>query len=210
MVGRVSLMKNYLLALLAISFLIGGCVQAGQAAAGENVVAAGTRATAQQQTPAETADAVKDAMEDKTREAATPPASTPQPASEEAKVGYAGEVLAGKSAVLLDFVKSDYDKALASDKIVFLYFYANWCPICRREVPVMQAAFDELATDRIIGFRVNYNDDQTDADETALAREFGVAYQHTKVALKAGERVVKSPEGWDKQRYLQELNKLAA
>ena len=125
----------------------------------------------------------------------------------ETVVKYSGIVLAGKSAPLLDFTKADYDAALKTDKLVVLYFYANWCPICKAEFPKMQEAFNELDTDRVIGFRVNYNDNQTDKDEENLAREFGIAYQHTKVFVKNGERILKSPEGWDKNRYFQEINK---
>ena len=125
----------------------------------------------------------------------------------ETMMKYSGAVLAGASAPLLDFTKADYDAALSSDKLVVLYFYANWCPICKAEFPVMQKAFDELGTDKAIGFRVNYNDNQTDNDERNLAREFGVAYQHTKVFVKNGQRILKSPEGWDKTRYGIEINK---
>jgi len=120
---------------------------------------------------------------------------------------YTGIVLAGKSAPLLDFTKADYDMAVKSDKLVVLYFYANWCPICKAEFPVMQKVFNELSTDKAIGFRVNYNDDQTDTDEKALAKQFGVAYQHTKVFVKNGQRILKSPEGWDEKRYDTEINK---
>ena len=120
---------------------------------------------------------------------------------------YTGTVLAGKSAPLLDFTKADYDVAVKTDKLVVLYFYANWCPICIAEFPVMQGVFNELATDKVIGFRVNYNDNQTDGDEKNLAKEFGVAYQHTKVFVKNGQRILKSPEGWDDKRYDMEINK---
>ena len=120
---------------------------------------------------------------------------------------YSGTVLAGKSAPLLDFTKVDYDPALNSDKLIVLYFYADWCPICKAEFPIMQGAFNELNTDKVIGFRVNYNDDQTDTDEKNLAREFGVAYQHTKVFVKNGQRILKSPESWDDKRYDMEINK---
>jgi thiol-disulfide isomerase/thioredoxin len=119
-----------------------------------------------------------------------------------------GEVLAGSSAPLLDFNKADYDAALKTDKLIVLYFYANWCPICRVEFPIMQNAFNELSTDKVIGFRVNYNDNQTDSDEVAIARQFGVAYQHTKVFVKNGVRILKSPEGWDDKRYDMEINKI--
>ena len=125
----------------------------------------------------------------------------------ETMMKYSGAVLAGKSAPLLDFTKADYDAALNSDKLVVLYFYANWCPICIAEFPVMQKAFNELSTDKVIGFRVNYNDDQTDNDEKNLAKQFGVAYQHTKVFVKNGQRILKSPEGWDEKRYDMEISK---
>lgn len=121
---------------------------------------------------------------------------------------YAGTVLAGKSAPLLDFTKADYDAAVKSDKLIVLYFYANWCPICKAETAnALYPAFNELTSDKVVGFRVNYNDSDTDSNEKALASQFGVAYQHTKVFVKNGQRILKSPEGWDDKRYDMEINK---
>lgn len=119
----------------------------------------------------------------------------------------AGAVLAGKAAQIFDFTKSRYDEEIKSNKLIVLYFYASWCPICKEEVPKMYQAFDELTTDQVVGFRINYNDNSTDNDEKELARLFGIAYQHTKVFLKNNSRILKSPEDWDKQRYLDEINK---
>lgn len=120
---------------------------------------------------------------------------------------FEGTVLAGSKSPLIDYNKADYDKAIASDKLVVLYFYADWCPLCRAEFPKMQQAFGELSTDKVVGFRVNYKDNFTDADETALARQFGVGYQHTKVLLKGGKQVLKAPDSWDKARYISEISK---
>lgn len=120
---------------------------------------------------------------------------------------FVGTKLSGTSSPLLDFNKADYDKAVASEKLVVLYFYANWCPICRAEFPKAEAAFGKLTGDQVVGFRVNFNDDQTDDNEKALAREYGVAYQHTKVFVRNGQRILKSPEAWEEERYLQEIEK---
>lgn len=120
---------------------------------------------------------------------------------------YQGQVLAGTKAQLLDFVKVDYEKALASDKLIVLYFYADWCPVCQAEFPKMISAFNKLTSDEVVGFRVNYKDDFTDEDEVALAKQFGIAYQHTKVFVKNGAQVLKSPEGWDEARYISEIEK---
>lgn len=123
-------------------------------------------------------------------------------------IKFSGEVLAGESAPLLDFNKTDYDRALIEGKSILLYFYANWCPICREEFPIAQSAFNELVRRDVVGFRVNYKDSDTDSDEEALAREFGVAYQHTKVIINDGERIGKYPDSWDKDRYLLEISKI--
>ena len=122
---------------------------------------------------------------------------------------YKGKILAGtEKTKYLDFNKADYDKALKEKKKILLYFYANWCPICKKEQPETFAAFNEINNPDLIGFRVNYRDGYDDVDEKALAQQFGVGYQHTKVILKDGRRVGKWPDSWDKQRYLDELAKI--
>ncbi len=124
---------------------------------------------------------------------------------------YTGVVLAGKSAPILDYNKADYDVAIASDKLVVLYFSANWCPICKEEVAnALYPAFNELNTDKVVGFRVSYKDSETDSDEKALAVQYGIPYQHTKVFVMNGKQILKAPDGWDKARYLTEINKALA
>ena len=121
---------------------------------------------------------------------------------------FSGTVLAGSSAQLIDFNKADYDKAIASDKVILLYFYASWCTICRAEVPELYSAFNEIDSNRIVGFRVNFNDGDTDAGEKALAQQFQVPYQHTKIILKDDKVVLKAPDSWNKARYITEINKV--
>jgi thiol-disulfide isomerase/thioredoxin len=125
------------------------------------------------------------------------------------QITFTGAVLAGNSSLLLDFNQQDYEKALKANENVVLYFYANWCPLCKNEVKNgLYPAFNELADPSVIGFRVNFNDGDTDSDEKALAKKFGIAYQHTKVFLKNGNRVLKDPSTWNKMKYKDEINKL--
>lgn len=125
-----------------------------------------------------------------------------------ARPAASSQLLAGTRSQYFDFNQADYTAALESDKLVMLYFYADWCPVCRFEVKRLKEAFGDLETDGVIGFQVNYNDKYTEPEEEELAREFGVAYQHTKIFLKKGERVLKSPESWGKERYLEEIENL--
>lgn len=120
--------------------------------------------------------------------------------------GYRGEVIAGTTTPLLDFNQADYERALIEYPFVFLYFYANWCPICRVEtVEALYPAFDELDYDNVIGFRVNFKDSGTDKDEQEIARKYAVPYQHYKMILKNGEPVLTSNQEWTKDDYLMNI-----
>jgi len=121
--------------------------------------------------------------------------------------GYQGQVVAGESSPLLVYNKADYEKALSEGKLILLYFYANWCPICRAETrDSLYPAFNELDSDQVVGFQVNFKDSETDRDEQELAAKLAIPYQHHKVIIKDGKTVVSSPQEWNKQRYLSEIN----
>ncbi len=119
---------------------------------------------------------------------------------------YGGQVIAGSTTPYVEFTKSGYDQALAERKIIILNFYANWCPVCRAETPDLAAGFESLNNPNVVGFRVNWNDSDTDDDEKALAKAFSVPNQHTKVILINGKAVYNETEQWSKEDLVQQIN----
>lgn len=85
---------------------------------------------------------------------------------------------------------ADGYKNSSADKIV-LFFYANWCPTCRPVDAELKQRLTEIPAGIEI-YRVNYNDDETDEAEKALAQKYGVTYQHTFVQVdKNGNEITK-------------------
>jgi len=107
-----------------------------------------------------------------------------------------------------DWDKAKFDQAAADGKTVYLEFSANWCPVCQSQEPQLIAGFAELNDPNVVGFKIHYNDDETTDEHKALTQQYQIAYQHTKVVLKDGKQVLKSPESWTKDRFLEEMRKL--
>lgn len=89
-------------------------------------------------------------------------------------------VMMKKSSRYVPYSKADFEKA--SGKRLVLYFYATWCPSCKVAQEDFSARGDKIPEDVIV-MRVNYNDPDTDQEEKALAKQYGISYQHTFVQV---------------------------
>lgn len=92
----------------------------------------------------------------------------------------------------VEYTKAAFDQA--GDKKRVLFFYASWCPTCRPADAEFQAKKDEIPDD-IAVFRVNYNDPETDEGEKALAKKYGITYQHTYVLVDEDGNEIKKWNG---------------
>ncbi|QQR78001.1 MAG: redoxin domain-containing protein [Candidatus Moraniibacteriota bacterium] len=101
-----------------------------------------------------------------------------------------------------DYTKSAFDQAVGKRRVLF--FYANWCPICRPADSDIRANVAKLPADVAV-LRVNYNDTDTDSDEKALAKEYGVTYQHTFVQIDSDGNVVTK---WNGGKMAELLNNI--
>ena len=88
----------------------------------------------------------------------------------------------------------EYSKAAldgSANKRRVLYFYANWCPICKPADADFKANSSKIPADVTV-IRVNYNDSDTDQEEKDLAKKYVIIYQHTFVQVDStGKEVTK-------------------
>jgi thiol-disulfide isomerase/thioredoxin len=117
-------------------------------------------------------------------------------------------LIAGDVSKYYDWDKAKFDQAVKDGKTVLLEFSASWCGVCKAQEPHFKAAFEELDDPDVVGFKIHYKDDQTTDEHSALAQQYQIPYQHTKVVLKDGKVVLKSPESWTKDKFLQEMRRI--
>lgn len=91
-----------------------------------------------------------------------------------------------------EYSKTAFDQAAGKKRVLF--FYASWCPTCRPADAELQAKTDQIPQDVTV-FRVNYNDPDTDEEEKALAKKYGVTYQHTYVLIDQDGKEIKKWNG---------------
>ena len=59
-------------------------------------------------------------------------------------------------------------------KVVFLNFWASWCPPCRAEARALEAAWQKYKSQEVVFLGVNIQDREPDA--RAFLQEFGITY----------------------------------
>lgn len=116
--------------------------------------------------------------------------------TEEAKV--AEEATAGSDiqnaqtgGTYIEYSRAALDSA-AGKRVLF--FYANWCPICKPADADFKANISKIPSDVTV-IRVNYNDTETDAEEKDLAKKYGITYQHTFVQIDSSGKKITNWNG---------------
>lgn len=105
-------------------------------------------------------------------------------------------------AQYVEYTKEVLDQSV--DKRRVLFFYANWCPICRPADADFRESVSKIPADVVL-IRVNYNDPDTDQEEKDLAKKYGVTYQHTFVQIDKGGIAITSWNGGKTEELLKNI-----
>jgi thioredoxin-like negative regulator of GroEL len=97
----------------------------------------------------------------------------------------AASALAGE---IKPYNEAAFAEAKAAGKTVLLDFHADWCPVCKKQGPVLGSLVQEDKLKDIAAFKVNYD------DETALKKQLKVTSQSTLIVFK-GEKLVSRAVG---------------
>jgi thioredoxin 1 len=99
--------------------------------------------------------------------------------------------LIGASALageIKPYNEAAFGEAKAAGKTVLLDFHADWCPVCRKQAPILGSLVQEDKLNNIAAFKVSYD------DETALKKQLKVTSQSTLIVFK-GEKLVSRAVG---------------
>lgn len=81
------------------------------------------------------------------------------------------------------FSQSAYDHALADGKTVILNFYADWCPTCLLNEPIIADVLATSSDDSIVGFRVNFD------TASKLKRTFNIFSSSIIIKVQDGKKI---------------------
>jgi thioredoxin 1 len=105
------------------------------------------------------------------------------------------------------FDQMKFETAQEQGKVIYLEFYASWCPSCRAQDPAIRSAFEQMKQKQeryqnVAGFQVDY--DRFDD----LKKKYGITYQHSHIILSpSGDVAVKSiGEQWDAGELINKID----
>lgn len=88
-----------------------------------------------------------------------------------------------KTSLYSDYSKDNFDKALASDSVLVLYFTSNWCSECTKQDTTNQEVFNEIGDQGLVFLKVHILDSETTSESDALAKKFDIVKENSYVVL---------------------------
>ncbi len=116
---------------------------------------------------------------------------------------WAGTIISGLYSPFLEFVRSDFDRAVREGKLAVLFFYdsENGDAI---ELIRLTNAFAKRTAGGVVGFKVDFGA-QADPAEREIATYYSVEKTNTKVLIRNGIILLKTPDVWNEARIAKEI-----
>ena len=84
-----------------------------------------------------------------------------------------------------NYTKELYKEAIHSGKPMVLYFHASWCPVCRKQKPLLNEILQEKGYEKFTSLIVDYD------KETEIKSDLKVSTQATVVIFKSGKELIR-------------------
>ena len=120
--------------------------------------------------------------------------------------GYYGKILAGNKTPYIEFNTKDYEKAASEGKVILLYFHSDYSTLCKTDETKILKAFSDMSNNKMIGFKVHFEDSSTSDAEKQLATTLDVKDTRTKIILKDDKVMLKSSATWDINTYAAQMS----
>jgi len=92
------------------------------------------------------------------------------------------------------YSESAFTEAKTAGKTVLLDFHADWCPVCRKQAPLLQSLVQEEKFKDVVAFKVDFD------NESALKNQLKVKNQSTLIVFKGEKAVSRATWETDKDK----------
>ena len=90
------------------------------------------------------------------------------------------------AAQTLQYTPEAFDSALAAGKPILVEIHASWCPVCKKQAPILSDLEKNQEFDDLVVIHVDF-----DAQKDAV-RRFGAQMQSTLIVFKGGKETGRS------------------
>ncbi|MBQ8749814.1 MAG: thioredoxin [Clostridia bacterium] len=101
---------------------------------------------------------------------------------------------------LREINENEFEEIVNDNSLVFVDFYATWCPPCKMLGPVLDDVNEEMG-DKITMVKINVDENEN------ISRQFGIINIPTMIIFKNGEPVGKMVGYRDYEQVVEEIEK---